>query len=97
MNYLKEAQEEVGRISKEYNKENVYSSSFFISLITEQVGQVAEKYVHKGREAPGIEVDVADIILCCLAFMNWLDKDASTSFDKALRKHKARIKSLRAA
>jgi len=96
MDFLKEAQEAVGNISKDYNKENVYSSSFFISLLSEQVGQVAEKYVHKGREAAGIEVDVADVIVCCLAFMNWLSKDASTSFEKALRKHKARLASLQA-
>ena len=91
---MKEAQEEVGKISKEVNRESVYSSSFFISLLAEQLGQVAEKYVHTGREAPGIEVDVADIIVCCLAFLNWLDKDASPSFDKALKKHRARLKAL---
>jgi hypothetical protein len=36
------------------------------------------------------------VIVCCLAFMNWLGKDASTSFEKALRKHKARLASLQA-
>lgn len=97
MQCLKEAQDEVLRISKKYNEKSVYTSAFFVTLIEEQLGQVAEKYLHQGREAPGIEVDIADIIVCSLAYLNWLGKDASAAFTKALEKHRARLKSLQKA
>jgi len=94
VHHLKVAQEEVRKISKLYNAKSVYTSAFFITLIEEQLGQVAEKYLHKGRGARGIEVDIADVIVCSLAYLNWLKKDASAAFMKALAKHKARIEAL---
>jgi NTP pyrophosphatase (non-canonical NTP hydrolase) len=97
LQYLKEAQDEVQKISKKYDEKNVYTSAFFIALIEEQLGQIAEKYLHQGREAPDIEVDIADVIVCSLAYLNWLGKDASVAFAKALKKHEARIKALQKA
>lgn len=52
MHHLKVAQEETRKISKLYNAKSVYTSAF-ITLIEEQLGQVAEKYLHKGRRARG--------------------------------------------
>jgi len=95
--HLKEAQAEVQKISKKFNEKSVYTSAFFVALIEEQLGQVAEKYLHQGREAPDIEVDIADIIVCSLAYLNWLGKDASAAFMKALEKHRARLKALQKA
>jgi len=50
---LKEAQNEVKRISYEAHKKEVFTSSFFITLLTEQIGQVAEKYIAEGRFGKG--------------------------------------------
>jgi hypothetical protein len=63
---LKDAQEAVKRISYETHKKEVFTSSFFITLLAEQVGQVAEKYMEGGRHAKDIEVDIADIIVVSL-------------------------------
>lgn len=84
---LKEAQEYVKNISYETHKTNVYTSAFFVTLMTEQVGQVAEKYLDQGRYAEGIEVDIADVLLVSLAYLNWLEKDATKAFKKSLAKH----------
>lgn len=84
---LKEAQEAVKRISYEAHKREVFTSGFFITLLAEQVGQVAEKYIAEGRMGKDIEVDIADVIVVSLAYLNWLEKDASEAFKKALEKH----------
>ena len=89
---LKEAQETVKRISYETHKKEIFTSSFFITLLTEQVGQVAEKYIEEGRLGKDIEVDIADIIVVSLAYLNWLEKDASEAFKKSLEKHERAIK-----
>jgi len=88
---LKEAQATVKKISYESHKKEVFTSSFFITLLTEQVGQVAEKYIKEGRLGRDIEVDIADIIVASLAYLNWLEKDASEAFRKALEKHEKAI------
>jgi NTP pyrophosphatase (non-canonical NTP hydrolase) len=51
------------------------------------VGQVAEKYLGKGRLSKDIEVDITDIIVVSIAYLNWLEKDASEAFGKSLEKH----------
>jgi NTP pyrophosphatase (non-canonical NTP hydrolase) len=84
---LKDAQEAVRKISGDYHKKNVTTSAFFHSLIAEQLGQVAHSYMHGGRLAKDIDVDIADVILCSLAYLNWLDKEASAAFEKSLKKH----------
>jgi len=88
---LKDAQEAVRKISGDYHKKNVTTSAFFHSLIAEQLGQVAHAYMHEGRMAKSIEVDIVDVILCSLAYLNWLDKDASAALEKSLEKHKRAI------
>ena len=89
---LKEAQETVKKISHASHKKEVFTSSFFITLLAEQVGQVAEKYIAEGRLGKDIEVDIADIIVVSLAYLNWLEKDASEAFRKSLEKHEKAIK-----
>jgi len=84
---LKEAQETVKKVSYASHKKEVFTSSFFIALLAEQVGQVAEKYMEKGRLGKDIEIDIADIIVVSLAYLNWLEKDASEAFRKSLEKH----------
>jgi NTP pyrophosphatase (non-canonical NTP hydrolase) len=88
---LKEAQEAVKRISYEAHKKEVFTSSF-LALLAEQVGQAAEKYITEGRLGKNIEVDIADIIVVSLAYLNWLEKDASDAFKKSLEKHERAIK-----
>jgi len=88
---LKEAQETVKKVSYATHKKEVFTSSFFITLLTEQVGQVAEKYIGEGRLGKDIEVDIADIIVASLAYLNWLEKDASEAFGKSLEKHEKAI------
>lgn len=88
---LKEPQEAVKAISHETHKKEVFTSGFFITLLTEQVGQVAEKYLEQGRHGKEIEVDIADVILVSLAYLNWLDKDATEAFQKSLAKHRDAI------
>lgn len=89
---LKEAQEMVKRISYEAHKKEVFTSGFFITLLTEQIGQVAEKYIAEGRFGKDIEVDIADIVVVSLAYLNWLGKDATEAFKKSLEKHEKAIK-----
>ncbi|MBX5321810.1 MAG: hypothetical protein ACQXXG_07510 [Candidatus Bathyarchaeia archaeon] len=89
---LKEAQEAVKRISYEAHKKEVFTSGFFITLLAEQVGQVAEKYIDEGRMGKDIEVDIADVIVASLAYLNWLEKDASEAFKKSLEKHENAIR-----
>ncbi len=89
---LKEAQEAVKRISYDAHKKEVFTSSFFITLLAEQVGQVAEKYIAEGRLGKDIEVDIADVIVVSLAYLNWLEKDGSEAFKKSLEKHERAIK-----
>jgi len=88
---LKEAQAAVKKISYESHKKEVFTSSFFIALLTEQVGQVAEKYMEEGRLGKDIEVDIADTIVVSLAYLSWLEKDASEAFKKSLEKHERAI------
>lgn len=92
---LKEAQESVKKISYEIHKTQVFTSSFFIALIAEQVGQVAHKYIHEGRHAKDIEVDIADVILVGLAYLNWLEKDATEAFKKSSEKHKRAVETVK--
>lgn len=89
---LKEAQEAVKRISYDAHKKEVFTSSFFITLLTEQLGQVAEKYIAEGRMGKDIEVDIADVIVVSLAYLNWLEKDGSEAFKKSLEKHEKAIR-----
>jgi len=89
---LKEAQEAVKKISYEAHKKEVFTSSFFIALLAEQVGQVAEKYIAEGRLGKEIEVDIADVIVVSLAYLNWLEKNGSEAFKKSLEKHERAIK-----
>lgn len=92
---LKEAQEAVKNISYETHKTQIFTSSFFISLLTEQTGQAAHKYIHEGRHAKDIEVDIADIIVAALNYLNWLEKDATEAFQKALEKHKKALETMK--
>jgi len=89
---LKEVQDAVKKISYEAHKKEVFTSSFFVALLAEQVGQVAEKYIAEGRLGKDIEVDIADIIVVSLAYLNWLEKDASEAFRKSMEKHEKAIK-----
>jgi len=84
---LKEVQEMVKKVSYDAHKKEVFTSSFFIALLAEQVGQVSEKYMEEGRLGKDIEVDITDIIIVSLAYLNWLEKDASEAFKKSLEKH----------
>jgi NTP pyrophosphatase (non-canonical NTP hydrolase) len=92
---LKEAQETVKAISYEAHKTQVFTSSFFVALMAEQLGQIAHKYIHEGRHAKDIEVDITDIILAGLNYLNWLEKDATEAFQKSLEKHKKAIEAMR--
>ncbi|NWF86314.1 hypothetical protein HXY32_00630 [Candidatus Bathyarchaeota archaeon] len=65
------------RISYEANTKEIFTSNFFITLLAEQVGQIAEKYVAEGWFGKDIEVDIADVIVASLAYLNWLEKDAA--------------------
>lgn len=91
---LREAQEAVGKASQEHDKEMVYSSAFFIALLNGQLGSVAKRYLDEGRRARGVEIDIADIIVCGLAYLNWLGKDASEAFLESLEKHRAKLAEL---
>lgn len=92
---LKEAQEAVKSISYETYKTQIFTSSFFVALLAEQVGQVAHKYIHEGRHAKDIEVDIADIIVAGLDYLNWLEKDATDAFQKSLEKHKKAVETMK--
>ena len=88
---LGESPEAVRKISYELHKKEVFTSGFFITLLAEQVGQIAEKYLSEGRYGKDLEIDIADVIVVSLAYLNWLDKNATEAFKKALEKHKKAI------
>jgi NTP pyrophosphatase (non-canonical NTP hydrolase) len=92
---LKKAQESVKNISYEIHKTQVFTSSFFIALMAEQLGQVAHKYMHEERHAKDIEVDITNIVLASLAYLNWLEKDATNAFKKSLEKHQKAIERMK--
>ena len=92
---LKEAQEAVKSISYETYKTQIFTSSFFVALLAEQVGQVAHKYIHEGRHAKDIEVDIADIVVAGLDYLNWLEKDATDAFQKSLEKHRKAVETMK--
>ncbi|MGC8998865.1 MAG: hypothetical protein ACP5JW_05675 [Candidatus Bathyarchaeia archaeon] len=37
-------------------------------------------------------MDIADVIVVSLAYLNWLEKDATEAFKKALEKHERTIR-----
>ena len=49
----------------------------------------------EGRYGQDIEVDITDVIIVCLAYLNWLEKDASSGFKRSLEKHRRTIKVFR--
>jgi DNA repair photolyase len=61
---LKEAQTGVKKVSYETHRKKVFTSSFFMTLLAEQIGQVSEKYIEEGRFGKDIEVDIADARAC---------------------------------
>ena len=89
---MEEAQETVQNISGKAHKKKVKTSAFFITLLSEQLGQVARSYLHDGRNAKKIDVDIGDLIVTSIAYLNWLGKDAELAFDKALEKHEKAMK-----
>lgn len=93
---LEDAQEAVKEISQDFHKDTVYTSAFFHSLILEQLGQATHSYMREGRHAEDIEEDIADVILCCLAYFNWLEEDASEAFERSLEKHREIVRKLKA-
>lgn len=88
---LQECQDLVKQVSYEIQKKEVFTSSFFITRLASEVGQVAEKYLSEGRMAKNMDVDIIDIILVCLAYLNWLEEDATKAFAKSLDKYKQAI------
>jgi len=50
----------------------VKTTAGFICLLTEQLGDVAKRYWHYGREAKELPTDVTDIIVQCVSMLNWL-------------------------
>jgi hypothetical protein len=49
---------------------------------------VTERYLSEGRMAKDIDVDITDVLLVCLAYLNWLEQDATEAFAKSLDKYK---------
>lgn len=92
---LEKAQSAVKEISGDFHKKTAETSGFFYTLILEQLGKAAHKYMHEGRYAKDVELDIAAVILSCLAYLNWIDRDASKAFAKALEKHKKKVASLK--
>jgi hypothetical protein len=88
---LKEAQTEVKKGSYETHKRKL-SRRLFMTPLAEQIGQVAEKYIEEGRFGKDTEVDIADMIVIGLAYLNWLEKDATEAFKKSLEKHERAVK-----
>jgi len=92
---LRQAQDAVRKISGRFHEQTVTTSAFFHSLLLEQIGQVAHAYVHHGRHAPRIAEHIGDILVVCLAYLNWLGIDASDAFEAALGKHQQAIDKLK--
>jgi len=56
----------------EVQRQKITTSAGFITLIAEQVGDIAKAYWHEGREAADIPEEVTDMIVVGLCYLNWL-------------------------
>jgi len=56
----------------EVHRQKITTSAGFITLIVEQVGDIAKAYWHEGREAVDIPEEVTDMIVVGLCYLNWL-------------------------
>jgi NTP pyrophosphatase (non-canonical NTP hydrolase) len=92
---LEDVAEEINKISGEFHKQKVEHFAFFISLLSEELGQVSQKYMHEGRNAHNLEIDICDIIVVSIAALNWLGKDISQAMLNAIEKHRATIEKLK--
>lgn len=79
------------QVSYQIQKKEVFTSSFFITRLLFEAGQVTERYLSEGRMAKDIDVDITDVLLVCLAYLNWLEQDATEAFAKSLDKYKIAI------
>ncbi len=59
-------------VAFEVQRQKITTSAGFITLIAEQVGDIAKAYWHEGREAVDIPEEVTDMIVVGLCYLNWL-------------------------
>ena len=59
-------------VALEVQKQKITTSAGFITLIAEQVGDIAKAYWHEGRESADIPEEVTDMIVVGLCYLNWL-------------------------
>jgi len=59
-------------VALEVHRQKITTSAGFITLIAEQVGDIAKAYWHEGREAVDIPEEVTDTIVVGLCYLNWL-------------------------
>jgi NTP pyrophosphatase (non-canonical NTP hydrolase) len=91
---LSELQEEIRKISGEFHKETVATGAFFYALLMEQIGQCARKFMHQGKETEDIAEDIADIVIACLCYLNWVGVDADKAWQRSFAKHRRNIQIL---
>jgi len=60
------------KVAFEVQRQKITTSAGFITLIAEQVGDIAKAYWHEGREAVDIPEEVTDMIVVGLCYLNWL-------------------------
>jgi len=76
-------------VALEVHRQKITTSAGFITLIAEQVGDIAKAYWHEGREAVDIPEEVTDMIVVGLCYLNWLglaNEKIETCFQNSLAK-----------
>jgi hypothetical protein len=76
-------------VALEVHRQKITTSAGFITLIAEQIGDIAKAYWHEGREAVDIPEEVTDMIVVGLCYLNWLgltNEKIDTYFQNSLAK-----------
>jgi len=84
------------QMALEVQRQKITTSAAFITLIVEQVGDIAKAYWHEGREAADIPEEVTDMIIVGLCYLNWLglsNEKIENCFQNSLAKLKGTWKS----
>jgi hypothetical protein len=88
---------ECGKIALDIHRHSIYTFAGFIALLTEQLGQVSQRYWHETTRSkensqkpnPDLATDICDVIVQCVCALNWLgfnNYDINIALNRSLEK-----------
>lgn len=69
---IEEAVKKIYEVAAAKHKQQITTTAAFITLMTEQLGQVARTYWHIGKKAHTLPTDITDVIVQAICLLNWL-------------------------